>query len=111
VVAIPSEHGGWGLTFEPVLLGLLVEPSWPGVAIGAAALTAFLVRTPLKFSIAAVVADWRVVAGAIVIAGVAALQLVWSRRPVPPAKTLGLTQLAVGLCVVAATAAGVLAWT
>ena len=22
-VAMPSEHGGWGLTLEPVLLGLL----------------------------------------------------------------------------------------
>jgi hypothetical protein len=62
-------------------------------------------------AVAAVVADWSVVAGAVVIAGVAALQLVWARRPVPPAKKLGLTQLAVGLCVVAATAAGVLAWT
>jgi hypothetical protein len=40
----------------------------------------------------------------------AAAQLVWTRRPVPPAKRLGLTQLAVGLTVVAATAAGVLAW-
>ena len=47
-VAVPSEHGGWGLTLEPVLLGLLVAPSWPGVAIGLAALLAFLVRTPAK---------------------------------------------------------------
>jgi hypothetical protein len=50
-VAIPSEHGGWGLTFEPVLLGLLVEFSWSGVAVGAAAILAFLVRTPLKLSL------------------------------------------------------------
>jgi hypothetical protein len=47
-VALPSEHGGWGLTAEPVLLGLLVEPSGAGVAIGAAAVLAFLARTPLK---------------------------------------------------------------
>ena len=28
-VALPSEHGGWGLTLEPVLLGLLVNLFWP----------------------------------------------------------------------------------
>ena len=47
-MALPSEHGGWGLTFEPVLLGLLVSWSWAGLAVGAAAMLAFLVRTPLK---------------------------------------------------------------
>jgi hypothetical protein len=49
VVAVPSEHGGWGLTLEPVLLGLLVAPSIAGAALGVAAFLAFLVRTPLKF--------------------------------------------------------------
>jgi hypothetical protein len=47
-VVIPSEHGGWGLTLEPALLGLLVAPSIAGVALGVAAFLAFLVRTPLK---------------------------------------------------------------
>jgi hypothetical protein len=47
-VAVPSEHGGWGLTLEPVLLGLLVAPSIAGAALGVAAFLAFLVRTPLK---------------------------------------------------------------
>jgi hypothetical protein len=47
-VALPHEHGGWGLTLEPVLLGLLVAPSAAGVALGAAAVAAFLVRAPLK---------------------------------------------------------------
>src|SRR6478752_5565662 len=47
-VAVPSEHGGWGLTFEPVLLGLLVAQSWAGLALGVAAVFAFLVRTPMK---------------------------------------------------------------
>ena len=47
-VAVPSEHGGWGLTVEPVLLGLVVAWSGAGVALGVAAFTAFLVRTPLK---------------------------------------------------------------
>ena len=47
-VAMPSEHGGWGLTLEPVLLGLVVAWSGAGVALGFAAFAAFLVRTPLK---------------------------------------------------------------
>ena len=50
-VAVPSEHGGWGLTLEPVLLGLLVAFSWSGLAIGLAAFVAFLVRTPLKLAL------------------------------------------------------------
>lgn len=48
-VALPSEHGGWGLTSEPILLGLLLAPSGPGVLLGLAAMLAFLARTPLKF--------------------------------------------------------------
>lgn len=50
-VALPTEHGGWSLTLEPVLLGLIVAPSWAGLALGGAALTAFLIRTPLKLAI------------------------------------------------------------
>ena len=46
--AMPSEHGGWGLTLEPVLLGLLVAWSTAGVALGIAAFSAFLLRTPAK---------------------------------------------------------------
>jgi hypothetical protein len=55
-VALPSEHGGWGLTFEPVLLGLIVAPGGAGVAIGAAAMLAFVARTPAKV---VVVDTWR----------------------------------------------------
>ena len=44
-VAMPSEHGGWGLTLEPVVLGLLVGWSGAGFALGIAAFTAFLLRT------------------------------------------------------------------
>ena len=47
-VVVPSEHGGWGLTLEPVLLGLLLAWSWAGLLLGVAAFVAFLVRTPLK---------------------------------------------------------------
>jgi hypothetical protein len=50
-VAIPSEHGGWSLTLEPAILGLVVAPSGAGVALAAAALAGFLLRTPLKFSV------------------------------------------------------------
>ena len=47
-VAMPSEHGGWSLTGEPVLLGLIVAPSPAGFALGAAAVLAFLARTPAR---------------------------------------------------------------
>lgn len=50
-VALPTEHGGWGLTAEPVVLGLLVAPSWAGAAIGVGALLAFLARTPTKIAL------------------------------------------------------------
>lgn len=50
-VAVPTEHGGWSLTLEPVLLGLLVRPSWPGVLLGLVALGGFLIRTPLKIAL------------------------------------------------------------
>jgi hypothetical protein len=49
-VAIPSEHGGWGLTAEPIVLGLLLAFSWSGVAIGTAAMLSFLARTPVKLA-------------------------------------------------------------
>ncbi len=48
-VAVPTEHGGWGLTLEPIALGLLIAPSTAGLLLGLAALLGFLVRTPLKF--------------------------------------------------------------
>jgi hypothetical protein len=47
-VAIPNEHGGWSLTAEPILLGLLVAWSWSGLALGGVAMVAFVARTPLK---------------------------------------------------------------
>ncbi|MEM9042305.1 MAG: YwiC-like family protein [Actinomycetota bacterium] len=50
-VALPSEQGGWGLTLEPGLLGLLVAPSWAGLCLAAAAFAAFLIRTPLKLAL------------------------------------------------------------
>jgi len=47
-VVVPSEHGGWGLTLEPALLGMLVAPSVAGAALAIAAFLAFVLRTPLK---------------------------------------------------------------
>lgn len=47
-IAVPTEHGGWGLTAEPVLLGLAVAPSIAGLCLGSAAIIAFLARTPLR---------------------------------------------------------------
>jgi YwiC-like protein len=55
-VALPAEHGGWGLSAEPALLGLAVAPGLAGVALAVAALVAFLARTPLKV---ALVDRWR----------------------------------------------------
>jgi hypothetical protein len=49
-VALPVEHGGWGLALEPLLLGLCVAPSVPGVFLTVATIAAFLTRHPLKIS-------------------------------------------------------------
>lgn len=45
---MPAEHGGWGLTLEPGILGVLLAPSLAGVLLGAAAMLAFLLRTPMR---------------------------------------------------------------
>ena len=50
-LALPSEHGGWGFLCEPILLGLLVVPSWSGALIAVAAVFGFLARHPLKLAL------------------------------------------------------------
>lgn len=50
-IALPTEHGGWSFVCEPILLGLLLAPSLAGLALGAAALGAFLLRQPLRIYI------------------------------------------------------------
>ena len=47
-VALPPEHGGWGLLFEPILIGLVAAPSRVGVLVAVAAVAVFLARQPLK---------------------------------------------------------------
>ncbi len=51
-VALPVEHGGWGLLLEPIALGLLVAPSLAGFCLSVAAAGAFLARHPLKLVMA-----------------------------------------------------------
>jgi hypothetical protein len=50
-VALPAEHGGWGLLLEPVALGLALAPSWAGLGAGAAAVCAFLARLPVRLAV------------------------------------------------------------
>ncbi len=54
-IALPAEHGGWGLLFEPIILGLLLAPSLAGLFLAAGAVGAFLARHPFKLAIG----DWR----------------------------------------------------
>jgi hypothetical protein len=46
-IALPAEHGGWGLLFEPIALGLLVAPSIAGFYLALGAVGFFLARHPL----------------------------------------------------------------
>jgi hypothetical protein len=48
--ALPTEHGGWGFLFEPLVLAMIVAPSWCGALICAAAICGFLTRQPLKLA-------------------------------------------------------------
>ena len=54
-IALPVEHGGWGLLFEPIVLGLLLVPSLAGLLLAVGAMGAFLARHPFKLA----VGDWR----------------------------------------------------
>lgn len=50
-VALPNEHGGWGMLAEPVLLGLVLAPSVAGAWLALASLAAFLARHPLRLAL------------------------------------------------------------
>jgi hypothetical protein len=47
-VALPASYGSWSLVSEPILLGLLVAPSWPGLLIAFTGFLSFLFNQPLK---------------------------------------------------------------
>ncbi len=47
-VGLPAEKGSWSLVSEPILLGLLVAPSWAGLALAVGAFALFLFNRPLK---------------------------------------------------------------
>ena len=49
-VALPTEHGSWGLVLEPIALGLLVAPGPAGALVGLAALCGFLAYRPAKLA-------------------------------------------------------------
>lgn len=47
-IALPTEHGGWGFLFEPIVAGLAIAFSMAGIWIAVMTIGAFLVRQPLK---------------------------------------------------------------
>jgi hypothetical protein len=51
-VALPASYGSWSLVSEPILLGLLAAPSWPGLFIAVAGLLTFLLNQPFKIILA-----------------------------------------------------------
>jgi hypothetical protein len=49
-LVLPTEHGGWGFLFEPLLLAMVIAPSWGGLLLAIAAVLGFLTRQPLKLA-------------------------------------------------------------
>ena len=47
-IALPSEHGGWGLLLEPLIAGLAIAFTLGGLCIAVMTVGAFLTRQPLK---------------------------------------------------------------
>ncbi|MEP7214037.1 MAG: YwiC-like family protein [Acidobacteriota bacterium] len=47
-IALPTEHGGWGLLLEPLIAGLAIAFSLAGCWIALMTIGAFLTRQPLK---------------------------------------------------------------
>jgi hypothetical protein len=43
---LPREHGSWSLALEPLALGLIAAPSWPGAALALGAVALFFARRP-----------------------------------------------------------------
>src|SRR3954470_24561788 len=51
-IALPNEHGSWGILFEPLVLGIAIAPSSASFFIVLLYVGAFLSRQPLKWYIA-----------------------------------------------------------
>lgn len=51
-VALPNEHGSWGILGEPLLVAIAVAPSINGMAVMLVFVGAFLARQPLKVFLA-----------------------------------------------------------
>jgi len=110
-VALPTEHGSWGFTLEPLLLALAVSPGLSGAGISVAALAVFVARRPLRILVTdvqshrrlprTIVAGW-VVAGCLAgaAAGLAAASVLASGPlwyPLPIAVPLALAQVGADL--------------
>ena len=50
-IALPTEHGGWSLLLEPLILGLILAFSWVGLCFAFALLLGFLTHQPAKIFI------------------------------------------------------------
>ena len=50
-LALPTEHGGWGFLFEPIVLALAVAPSPAGALIALSFILGFLTRQPLRLAL------------------------------------------------------------
>jgi hypothetical protein len=48
-IALPNEHGSWGILFEPLVLGMAVAPSLASPFVVLLYIGAFLSRQPLKW--------------------------------------------------------------
>ena len=51
-VALPASYGSWSLVSEPILLGLLVAPTWAGLLLALVGFFSFLIYQPLKIILA-----------------------------------------------------------
>lgn len=54
-IALPTQHGVWGFWLEPSLAALIAAPSWAGLCLSLAALSALLLHHPLTV----IVKDYR----------------------------------------------------
>jgi len=107
-VALPAEHGGWGLLAEPVVLGLVSAPSAAGICLALA--RAVLAGHAAAVAVAAGLAradwaPWLAAAAFLVLLARAAWGLSSRRRPVRP-QVLGFQELAYGLLTLALLAFG-----